>query len=83
MKTRMRFELLSAILDQEPVAEGDAVRLRQRLIKAYGPGAWREMRGAAKVRLPNGAVRVVELHWYEAEGLGERDLKIKRYLGET
>lgn len=26
--------------------------------------------------------REVELHWYEAHGIGKRDLKIKRYLDE-
>jgi hypothetical protein len=78
----MQLEVVGAILDQETVAEGDAVRLRERLAKAYGPAAWREVKGVARVRLPNGALRVVELHWYEAEGVGARDLKIKRYLGE-
>ena len=38
------------------------------------------MKGTAKVRLPNGALRAVELHWYEAHGIGKRDLKIKSYL---
>jgi len=32
------------------------------------------------VRLPNGTHRKVELHWYEAHGIGKRDLKIKSYL---
>ncbi len=40
------------------------------------------MKGTATVRLPNGALRAVELHWYEAHGIGKRDLKIKRYLDE-
>jgi hypothetical protein len=40
------------------------------------------MKGTATVRLPNGALRTVELHWYEAHGIGKRDLKIKRYLEE-
>ena len=79
----MQLEVVGAILDQETVAEGDALRLRQRLAKAYGPAPWREIKGIARVRLPNRAVRVVELHWYEAEGVGARDLKIKRYLGEA
>ena len=79
----MQPEVVGAILDQETVAEGDVVRLQERLVKAYGPGAWRERKGVARVRLPNGALRVVELHWYEAEGVGARDLKIKRYLGEA
>jgi hypothetical protein len=38
------------------------------------------MKGVATVRLPNGAMRRVELHWYEAHGIGKRDWKIKRYL---
>jgi hypothetical protein len=40
------------------------------------------MKGVATVRLPNDALRTVELHWYEAHGIGKRDLKIKRYLDE-
>ncbi len=36
----------------------------------------------ATVRLPNGRVRRVELHWYEAHGVGRRDFKIKGYLDE-
>jgi hypothetical protein len=39
-------------------------------------------RGIATVRLPNGALRRVELHWYDAHGIGRKDLKIKRYLDE-
>ena len=35
------------------------------------------------MRLPNGALRAVEVHWYEAHGIGKRDLKIKRYLDES
>jgi len=38
--------------------------------------------GVAVVRLPNGAMRTVELHWYEAHGKGKKDLKIKNYLDE-
>jgi hypothetical protein len=40
------------------------------------------MKGTATVRLPNGALRMVELHWYEAHGMGKRSIKIKRYLDE-
>jgi len=32
---------------------------------------------------PNGNLRRVELHWYEAHGIGERDLKIKKYLDKS
>jgi hypothetical protein len=34
----------------------------------------------AHVRLPNGNIRWVELHWYEAHGIGRKDIKIKCYL---
>jgi len=37
----------------------------------------------ATVRLANGKLRRVELHWYEAHGIGRRDLKIKAYLDES
>jgi hypothetical protein len=37
----------------------------------------------ATVRLPNGKLRRVELHWYEAHGVGKRDFKIKNYLDES
>jgi hypothetical protein len=32
------------------------------------------------VRLRGGDVRLAELHWYEAHGIGQRELKIKRLL---
>jgi hypothetical protein len=50
--------------------------------KTYGRGSWRKLKGVATVRLPNGTLRRVELHWYEAHGIGKRDLKIKGYLDE-
>ena len=28
----------------------------------------------------DGAILLAELHWYEATGIGRRELKIKRYL---
>ena len=40
------------------------------------------MKGNATIKLWNGALRRVELHWYEAHGIGKRDVKIKRYLDE-
>jgi hypothetical protein len=41
------------------------------------------LKGFATLRLPNGALREMELHWYEAHGIGKRDMKIKRYLDES
>jgi len=37
-------------------------------------------KGIALVRLANGHVRKAELHWYEAHGIGKRELKRKGYL---
>ena len=77
----MQFEVIGSIRSIELIAKGTGVRLRSYLRKAYGRGRWRKLKGFATVRLPNGALREVELHWYEAHGIGKRDLKIKRYLG--
>jgi len=32
------------------------------------------------VQTPNGALRPAERHWYEANGIGRRRMKIKRFL---
>lgn len=32
------------------------------------------------VRLSNGRIHRAELHWYEAHGIGKREIKRKRYL---
>ena len=78
----MKFELVGSIANAAVIAAGPGIRVRSYLRKAYGHGRWRKMKGTATIRLPNGALRMVELHWYEAHGIGKRDLKIKRYLDE-
>ena len=78
----MKFEIVGPITNLEVIAAGPGVRVRSFLRKAYGQGRWRKMKGTATVRLTNGALRVVELHWYEAHGIGQRDMKIKCYLDE-
>lgn len=76
----MKFELVGSITEIESIAAGPGVKIRSYLRKVYGRGRWRKMKGVATVRLPNTALRRVEIHWYEAHGIGKRDLKIKRYL---
>lgn len=78
----MRFEIVGAIANPQVIASGIGVRIRSYLRKAYGAGRWRKMKGVATIRLPNGMLRMVELHWYEAHGIGKR-LKIKRYVSEA
>jgi hypothetical protein len=76
----MKFEVVGQITDVKIIARGPGVRVLSYLRKAYGRGRWRKLKGSAIVRLPNGTLHKVELHWYEAHGIGRRDLKIKRYL---
>ena len=78
----MKFDVVGTITQVETIAAGVSVRLRSFLRKSYGRGRWRKMKGLATVRLPNGKLRRVELHWYEAHGIGKRDLKIKEYFDE-
>lgn len=76
----MTFEIVGKIEQIETIATGPSVKIRSFLRKAYGRGRWRKMKGIAAVRLANGQLRRVELHRYEAHGIGRRDLKIKDYV---
>jgi hypothetical protein len=38
------------------------------------------LKGIAKVRLPDGVIRTAEVRWYEAHGVGKKELKVKRFL---
>jgi hypothetical protein len=74
------FEIVGQIEQEEAIASGPSVKARAFLRKIYGRGRWRKRKGVALVRLANGKLRRVELHWYEAHGIGRRDIKIKAYL---
>jgi hypothetical protein len=74
------FEIIGAIQNIETIAVGSRIREVAYLQKVYGHGRWRKLKGIADVRLPNDRIRRVELHWYEAHGIGRKDTKIKRYL---
>jgi hypothetical protein len=76
----MIFEIVGDITEIEPIAVGRSIRELARLQKQFGKGRWRKLKGVATVRLKNGRVRRVELHWYEAHGIGKKKIKIKRYL---
>ena len=79
----MKFEIVGEIEQVETIAAGPSVKVRSFLRKTYGRGRWRKRKGIGTVRLPNGNLRRVELHWYEAHGIGKRDLKIKKYLDNS
>ena len=76
----MKFEVISQIENIEVISVGTDIRNLAYLEKAYGSGRWRKLKGMAHVRLPNGNIRWVELHWYEAHGIGRKNIKIKRYV---
>ena len=76
----MHFEIVGLISEVETFAVGSANREIVRLRKFYGRGRWRKRKGIATVRLRDGALRVAEIHWYEATGIGRKEFKIKRYL---
>jgi hypothetical protein len=74
------FKIISGISNVETIATGSAIREIRRLRRLFGPGTWRKLKGNASVRLSDGSVRLAELHWYEAHGIGRHEYKIKRYL---
>jgi hypothetical protein len=76
----MNFEIISEITNIENIAVGSAIHDLSRLRKMYGKGRWRKLKGVAKIKLRNGCIRLAELHWYEADGIGKREMKRKRYL---
>ena len=79
----MKFDIVGAIKEVETIAAGPSVTIRKFLRKTYGRGNWRKLKDVETVRLPNGRLHRVELHWYEAHGLGKRDFKIKGYLDKS
>jgi hypothetical protein len=68
----MDFEVLSGPADAETIARGRGIRELARLQRSYGRGDWRKMKGLARIRLRNGSIRLAELHWYEAHGIGRK-----------
>ena len=74
------FEVISDITDIETIAVSTSVRELARLRKQYGSCRWRKLKGIAMIRLRTGRVRRAELHWYEAHGIGRKELKRERYL---
>lgn len=76
----MFFRIVGQILDIETIASGKAIRERRRLRKVYGGRRWRKLKGTATVELADGTMCYAEVHWYEAHGVGMKELKIKRIL---
>ena len=76
----MECEVVGLVRDTETIAVGRSIRDLARLRRLYGRGRWRKRKGFATVRLPDGFVCEAEVHWYEATGIGKKELRIKRLL---
>ena len=76
----MDFEVVGPIRNVEVIAIGKSIRDLARLRRTYGSARWRKLKGVARVRLLDGAEYLAEVHWYEAHGIGRRDLKVKRVI---
>ena len=74
------FEIVGRITDVETIAIGRSIREMPELRTRFGRGRWRKRKGVAGVRLSDGTIRLAEVHWYEAHGIGKVRMKIKRYL---
>ncbi len=77
----MNFEILGEIRDIETIAIGRSIRELERLQKTYGSGRWRKLKGIATIQLEDRTVCEAEIHWYEAHGIGKKEIKIKYFLG--
>lgn len=76
----MWFELVGRIKDVETIAVGSSIRSLARLRRDYGAGRWRKLKGIAQVRLEDGSIAKAELHWYEAHGIGKKEIRLIRLL---
>ena len=74
------FRVIGKVTDIETIAVGRKIRELPILQERFGQGHWRKLKGTATVGLSDGTIRIAEVHWYEAHGIGKVRMKIKRYL---
>jgi hypothetical protein len=75
-----RFEIVGLIERIETIASGTGIQRLAELQTWFGRGHWRKLKGVATIRMADGTLVRAELHWYEAHGIGKRQVKIKRFL---
>jgi hypothetical protein len=74
------FEIIGAIRRVETIARGEGIRDLSYLEQFFGTGDWLKLKGLATVRLEDGTIHEAEVHWYEADGIGQQWMKIKRFI---
>jgi len=67
----------------ETIAIGRSIRELKRLRQQYGGRRWRKKKGVATVEFYDDGIALAEPHWYEAHGVGRREMKVKRTAEET
>jgi hypothetical protein len=73
-------DIVGEIIGIKLIARGLGVDARRALNRKYGHGNWRKLKGLAEVNYPDGSIWLVEVHWYQAHGIGRRDPKDKRKI---
>ncbi len=81
VEIQVDFELVSELMNVETFASGRRIRNLRRLNRQYGFARWRKRKGIALIRFSNGRECLAELHWYEASGIGRKEMKVKWLLG--
>lgn len=76
----MNFEIIGKITNVETFAVGKEIRILPLLQKRYGKGHWRKRKGIATTRILNGTIRLAEVHWFEAHGIGKKKMRIKYFI---
>jgi hypothetical protein len=79
----VRFEIIGEIRATETIASGSGIHILSRLTRLYGRGNWRKLKGLAVIRFEDGTLAEAELHWFEAQGIGKRRMKIKRLVDQV
>jgi hypothetical protein len=80
VKFEIHGDIIGDIQSIETIASGSRIHILARLVRLYGAGNWRKLKGFATVRFEDGTIAEAEIHWFEAAGIGRRRMKIKRIL---
>jgi hypothetical protein len=78
----MQYKSIGKIARIETIAYKHSIREIARLRKLYGGRRWLKQKGFARVILLDDTEHEAEVHWYEAHGVGRKEIKIKRLLDE-
>lgn len=76
----MKYDRIGEVTNIQIIASGKGVNIRSFLNRKFGRGKWRKLKGNALIKYDNGEIWLVELHWYEAHGIGKRMEKVKYRL---